>query len=271
MANSKFDDAGPLIKDQDVSRKLIERDWYDKVYRDEGEFSSLELREGILFESESYFRERLGFLARPGKKVLEIGCGEGRHAILAALCGAEVVGIDISTEGLARARANAEQAGVQDQIDFRLGDVEKLDFATAEFDLVIDHETLSSVYPVRVIEEVYRVLKPGGVFLGIECFGHNFIFNLNRTLKRLLGKRTSWAARHILRRNDVLQITSLFSHFSRKNFHLINVLLAPLTLVLPKQCGGYFNRLLTMLDGWFLNKCGYGDWSFKIVFESIKN
>ncbi len=67
-------------------------------------------------------------------KILDIGCGTGRHSIELARRGYSVTGIDLSESMLAKARLKAQQAGVH--VEFTGADARKLDFSN-EFDLVI--------------------------------------------------------------------------------------------------------------------------------------
>ncbi|HTY80022.1 MAG TPA: HemK2/MTQ2 family protein methyltransferase [Candidatus Bathyarchaeia archaeon] len=60
--------------------------------------------------------------ACPGETVLEIGCGTGLAAVLAARAGAHVVATDIRPEAVACTRDNAADNGVSDRVDVRLGD-----------------------------------------------------------------------------------------------------------------------------------------------------
>lgn len=103
---------------------------------------------------------------RPGDVVLDLGCGAGLDLLLAAgRVGPEgrVIGIDASPEMLARARANAERAGVADRVELHEGRIEALPVADASVDRVISNcvVNLSPDKPA-VFREIRRVLKPGG-------------------------------------------------------------------------------------------------------------
>jgi SAM-dependent methyltransferase len=69
-------------------------------------------------------------------RVLDAGCGPGRHALALAQRGIAVVGVDLSPEFVGLARAAAESLGVADRVRFEIGDVRRLEFAD-EFDAVI--------------------------------------------------------------------------------------------------------------------------------------
>ena len=72
---------------------------------------------------------------RAGQRVLDVACGTGVVSVTAARLGARVTGLDLTPELLERARENARIAGVE--IDWHEGDVEKLPFADAAFDVVL--------------------------------------------------------------------------------------------------------------------------------------
>jgi ubiquinone/menaquinone biosynthesis C-methylase UbiE len=97
----------------------------------------------------------------PGLRVLDVACGTGGVALRAARAGAQVVGIDISADQLAKAREAANAEGLEIRLDE--GDCQELPYADAEFDAVAsvfgaifapDHE--------RAAAELARVCRPGG-------------------------------------------------------------------------------------------------------------
>lgn len=99
-------------------------------------------------------------------RVLDLGFGVGRHALLLAQAGFEVHGIDASDSGLAYAQEWAEQAGVT--LHLKTGDMATLPYVEHYFDAiltwnVIYHGTADIVQ--QTIREVERVLKPGGYLL----------------------------------------------------------------------------------------------------------
>jgi len=103
---------------------------------------------------------------RGAQRVLDLGCGAGRHVILLAREGFDAVGQDISSVALRLCRIGLRKAGVQAELVRR--DMEQIPFPSASFDAVI---SVAAVYHNKVegikasIGEVRRVLKPGGLFL----------------------------------------------------------------------------------------------------------
>lgn len=111
--------------------------------------------------------ERLGL--RPGERVLDMGCGAGRHAFEMYRRGAHVVAFDQDAEELAGVRTFFEamqEAGEAPQgagADTREGDALALPFADGEFDRVVAAEVLEHIpADIQAIEELARVLRPGG-------------------------------------------------------------------------------------------------------------
>jgi ubiquinone/menaquinone biosynthesis C-methylase UbiE len=101
---------------------------------------------------------------RAGQRLLDVGCGGGTITTdLATLVApGEVVGVDVSAEIVERARAHAAQAGVT--ADFQVGDVYRLAFPDASFDVVHAHQLLQHLTdPVAAIREMRRVTRPGGI------------------------------------------------------------------------------------------------------------
>jgi SAM-dependent methyltransferase len=97
-----------------------------------------------------------------GQNVLDVGCGTGVAAITARRAGAKVTGLDLTPQLLARAKENAEIAGLND-VTWKEGDVEELPFRDGEFDVVISQwGHMFGPQPELAIREMLRVLKPGG-------------------------------------------------------------------------------------------------------------
>ena len=102
---------------------------------------------------------------RPGDAVLDLGCGAGFDALVAALAvgpTGRVAGVDLSPEMLAVAESGRAAAGLS-TVEFRQADVEALPFPDASFDVALSNGVLNLI-PDKpaALREVFRVLKPGG-------------------------------------------------------------------------------------------------------------
>jgi arsenite methyltransferase len=104
----------------------------------------------------------------PGNTVLDIGCGAGVDTIIAALMvgsSGSVTGIDLVPEMLERAKDNARLVGTLN-VEFMEGSAEELPFSDNTFDVVTSNGVFNLVVDkVKALDEVYRVLKPGGRFM----------------------------------------------------------------------------------------------------------
>ncbi len=102
---------------------------------------------------------------REGMTVLDLGSGAGFDAFLAwrrVGASGRVIGVDMTDEMLAQARANAEKLGATN-VEFRKGYIEKLPLDDNSVDLVISNCVINlSVDKPAVFREIARVLKPGG-------------------------------------------------------------------------------------------------------------
>ena len=108
---------------------------------------------------------------QPGMTVLEVGPGSGTYTIAAARrIGSEgkLVTIDIEPRMIERGQIKAEQEGVTN-IEAKVGDVYQLDFPEAAFDLCFMITVISEIpEPVRALQEIHRVIKPGGTVVFSE-------------------------------------------------------------------------------------------------------
>jgi 2-polyprenyl-3-methyl-5-hydroxy-6-metoxy-1,4-benzoquinol methylase len=106
---------------------------------------------------------------RTGMDVADIGCGSG-HAInvmAQAFPASRFTGIDFSEEGLAVGTAEAERLGLTNA-SFLQRDVSKLDVTDA-YDVITVFDAIhDQAHPARVLENIYRALRPGGVLLMVD-------------------------------------------------------------------------------------------------------
>jgi len=111
--------------------------------------------------------DRLGL--RPGDRVLDMGCGAGRHAFEMYRRGADVVAFDQDGDELAGvldlfgAMKEAGEAPAGAEADIKQGDALSLPFPDGEFDRVVAAEVLEHIpADIPAIAELVRVLRPGG-------------------------------------------------------------------------------------------------------------
>lgn len=105
----------------------------------------------------------------PGMRVLDAGCGSGRNLVYLLKSGFEVYGVDESGSALAQTvrLATALAPGLPAN-NFRVEPVERMSFADQSFDVVVSsavlHFARDEAQWQRMTGEMWRVLKPGGIF-----------------------------------------------------------------------------------------------------------
>jgi arsenite methyltransferase len=102
---------------------------------------------------------------QPGQTVLDLGSGAGFDCFLAARavgpCG-RVIGVDMTNDMVIKAGCNAQKNGFEN-VEFRLGEIEALPLEDASIDVIISNCVINlSPEKMRVFQEAFRVLKPGG-------------------------------------------------------------------------------------------------------------
>ena len=104
---------------------------------------------------------------REGNNVIDLGSGAGNDCFVARAFTGEkgkVIGIDFTEAMIGKARANAEKLGFNN-VEFRLGDIEKMPVSANVADVVVSNCVLNLVPDKqKVFSEIMRVLKPGGHF-----------------------------------------------------------------------------------------------------------
>ena len=103
----------------------------------------------------------------PGDTVLDLGSGAGNDVFISrAIVGekGKVIGVDMTEEMIAKARTNCEKLGFNN-VEFRLGEIEKLPLTSGVADVVISNCVLNLVpNKEKAFQEIFRVLKTGGRF-----------------------------------------------------------------------------------------------------------
>lgn len=122
---------------------------------------------------------------RSGMRVLDVACGSGNLAVLAARRGCVTKGVDIAANLIAQARARAAAEGLS--IEFIEGDAEDLPYADNEFDAVVTmFGAMFAPQPEVVAAELFRVTKPGGFVAMANWTPEGFIGKMFEVFKKHL-------------------------------------------------------------------------------------
>jgi SAM-dependent methyltransferase len=131
-------------------------------------------------DAERFYR-RLG--VQPGTRLLDVGCGAGQLALIAARNGAQVTGCDIATNWLDHARARAAAEGLD--IRFEEGDAEALPYGDGQFDVVTSLiGAMFAPRPELVAAELMRVCRPGGMIAMANWTPSGFIGQMFSTISK---------------------------------------------------------------------------------------
>jgi SAM-dependent methyltransferase len=155
-----------------TAKKRQRRPWWEDVFGEEfvrasPRASALHIRREVDFIESS-----LGIA--PGGVVLDLGCGDGHHAVELASRGYGLVGYDLSLYQLSLAAEVAQARG--QKINFMQGDMREMAFEEM-FDGVFSWNTSFGYFEeeknLSVLERVFQALKPGGMFL-IDVINRDF-------------------------------------------------------------------------------------------------
>jgi SAM-dependent methyltransferase len=122
----------------------------------------------------------------PGGTLLDVGCGSGQLALIAAKDGLNVAGVDIAGNLIEQARARASAAGLK--VRFEVADAEALPFADAQFDVVTS--VIGAMFaprPELVAAELLRVCKPGGIIAMANWTPQGFVGQMFKAVSNFIA------------------------------------------------------------------------------------
>lgn len=129
------------------------------------------------------FYERLDIV--PGSQLLDVACGSGQLALMAARDGMEVTGVDIAGNLVQRAQARAQAEGLK--VRFEEADAEALPFDDASFDVVVSLiGAMFAPRPDLVAKELLRVCAPGGTIALANWTPQGFIGQMFKAVSKFI-------------------------------------------------------------------------------------
>ena len=130
------------------------------------------------------FYERLP--VAPGCRLLDVGCGSGQLALMAAKDGLEVTGVDIAGNWVERARARAQAEGLHAR--FEEADAEALPFEDASFDVVASLiGAMFAPRPDLVAKELLRVCVSGGTIAMANWTPQGFVGQMFKVISKFIA------------------------------------------------------------------------------------
>lgn len=194
------------------------------------------------------------FTCHHGKKILEVGVGAGTDHLQWARAGAICYGVDITDAAIETTKTCLSLYGFESNL--QRVDAEVLPFDDESFDLVYSWGVIHhSEHPERIIQEIRRVLKPGGIFIGM-VYGRFSLLAFRVWVKHALIKGKPWRSfsdviwHHMesigTKAYTVSELRSLFSEF--KSFSAKPILTPYDTHRLP----GWLGKFIPNDLGWFI-------------------
>jgi len=168
-----------------VEHAVDEKDFFEK-FRD------------YRYRTEWHIPLLVPFAESKGKRVLEIGTGNGAEGVMFALNGAQYTGVDLTEAALEATRKHFAVMGLTGKLQRE--NAEHLSFADESFDWVFSHGVLHHTPGTQTaINEVYRVLKPGGRAIIMLYHKHSFNYYIRimtymrlRVLFKVLSRVGRW-------------------------------------------------------------------------------
>ncbi len=186
-----------------------------------------------------------------GADLLEYGCATGVTAFEWMKYGAKVTGIDISDEGIKKAKDRAKYEGTDIQF-FQMDAENMYQFNSESFDIVTGKGILHHLDLEKAYSEIARVMRKNGRAIFIEPLGHNIIINLYRKFTPSLRTQDE----HPLILSDLDKAKKYFGQVRIKYFHITTL------SAVPFRHYFFFNVLLQFLNMF--------DTKLMSIFPSVK-
>ena len=204
-----------------------------------------------------------------GKTILDYGCGRGDNCIDYLSRGAFCHGIDISETYIYAAQKAAQARGYpQNRYSFQIMDAHKLEFEDETFDIVIGYGILHHLEPSIALNEIYRVLKPGGRLLLQEPLADNLLLRFFR----FLTPHARTKDEKPFTKNDINHFLS--QHGWKSEISVCGLIEAPLSIVtsilIPKKPNNVLMTLADRLESLTHRHKILLSWNQYILFNFIK-
>jgi SAM-dependent methyltransferase len=201
---------------------------WDDVYAQQGFRAKYPDEFVVRFVAVRFFTIGVGL--RKKIRILDLGCGPGRHVIFLAREGFQAFGVDASTEAIRLCRNTLKKERLQARV--RVADFIALPYPDGYFDAIIDcasmmHNRLSNVR--RILREVKRTLKKGGEFLSMMRTNRDYAYGQARRIEP--GTFTDYrdfdlkglGIIHFFRQSEVEKLFSIFKtvhcEYSERTFN----------------------------------------------------
>lgn len=234
------------MKNQLTERQKIEETYHDEKYKGDASPKTYKAGESRYYR---FFWELIGNVN--GLKVLDFGCGNGWVGVRLARAGAKMVwGIDISGELIKKGNKWIEDEGLSSIVDLKKMAGEHLTFSDNFFDLILGSAILHHTQFDLAIENIFRVLKPGGRAIFVEPLNQNIFLRIWRIF-------TPWRrspAERALINKDLKFIKGIFPKARYFFFGFTSIFSVGLILIFPaNKLLLFLNKMFERFDRYLLN------------------
>lgn len=194
-----------------VDSKTSELNWYKKKANVRGQYVSwIDFYPEYLKTPYEQYLKHIQQHKFEGMKILELCCGMGEFSFdIAQKTGAHTLAVDISPESIEICQKHLQECP-NDQLVFKVADVESLELPEAEFDLICMSGSLSYVDLEQLLNNIKKWLKPKGTFVVVDTYGYSPIFNLKRRLNYWFNKTTKQTVLGIPKKDTIDAIKACF-------------------------------------------------------------
>lgn len=156
MDYSKIHDKSSQKKIEQLTHNLYGDCWVN--------FNPKQYDEATELLKERFERNNVPLSLIKDKLVLDDGCGGGRYSIALSRLGAKkVIGLDMGTKGIEFANTKAKELGLEEKVEFKVGNVLDLPFDDNTFDFIFSNGVIHHTVDIeKGVAEISRVLKPEG-------------------------------------------------------------------------------------------------------------
>jgi len=149
----------------------LKKEEWNVSYRNKDNFVFYPHEEIIRF-SAKYIAKRVGlehvdYIAQQNCKVLDLGCGIGRHIVFFEKLGINTYGVDLSQEAVTVAKQWLEKENIDSEERLFCGSAEKLPWRDNEFSFIVSHGVLDSMpfeIARNIMKECHRIINDDGLF-----------------------------------------------------------------------------------------------------------
>ncbi len=203
------------------------------------------------YEQEPHIFSVAQFTRWADKDLLEIGVGAGSDHLQFARAGARCHGVDLTEAGVETTRKHLALHGLTS--DLRAADAEHLPFEPGSFDLVYSWGVIHhSERPQAIIDEIHRVLRPGGQFVGMMYSRHSLVAYKLWVRRALLAGKPTRSLSDVLwhhmesvgtKAYTAAELRDMFGAFSK-------VELTPIATVYDRKWLGPLGKVVPDMLGW---------------------